>query len=479
MLVVARTLFRGPNAVGLVCALVAWTAVASHAMPVAEEQKIGEEIAIEARRRLPLISDYEIDAFIGGMGARIVKTLGTQPFKYEFFVVRDDSLNAFAVPGGKVFVHAGLISRAANDDEIAGVMAHEIAHAHAHHSVRQQQKGQVANYATLLGVLLSAINPVIGSAAVTAGMTQQLKYQRDFEREADFLGIDFAKEAGYEPAAMLGMLRKINAQQQLNPTSVPPYFQSHPLTGERMSYLESSLGKSEWQVKSKAASHALLRVQAIARANAQTRKEAVPDYERALAAAKPAERPLALELIGLLMAHGEDYAPAIEYLEQAEKAGRRVDRELGRSYLRKGRLEDARPRLLRAAAAAPKDWNAQADLGDLHYQLGEYAGSVEAYQKAVSAYPWLPEVQQSLGRALNKAGRLGEAFYWYGRAAELQGQPVQALSYYQQAEKSLPPVDPLKPDLDSRIEKLAKATSGPPRPPVIRPERGGSRLGMP
>jgi len=462
----------------LVSCILIFTASPSLAMPIAEERKIGEEIAVEARRRLPLITDYEINSFIGEMGGRIVRTLGTQPFQYEFFVVRDDSMNAFAVPGGKVFVHAGLIARASNEDEIAGVMAHEVAHAHAHHSVRQQQKGQVANYATLLGVLLSAINPVVGSAAVTAGMTQQLKYQRDFEREADFLGIDFAQEAGYESGAMLGMLRKINAQQQLNPTVIPPYFQSHPLTGERMAYLESSLGKSEWQVKTKPASHELLRVQAIARANAQTRKEAVPDYERALAAAKPQERPVALELIGVLMAHGEDYALAIDYLEQADKAGRRVDRELGRSYLRKGRLEDARPRLLRAAAVAA-DWNAQADLGDLYYQLGEYPRSVEAYRKAVTAYPWLPDVQQSLGRALNKAGKLGEAFYWYGRAAELQGDPAQALSYYQQAQKSLPASDPLKSDLDGRVEKLAKATSGPPRPPVVRPERGGNRLGLP
>jgi predicted Zn-dependent protease len=478
-IIVRRIRFRDSCIVGLAWAVLAWTAVASHAMPVAEEQKIGEEIAMEARRHLPLIADYEIDTFISGMGNRIVKTLGTQPFKYEFFVVRDDSINAFAVPGGKVFVHAGLIARAANEDEIAGVMAHEIAHASAHHSVRQQQKGQVANYATLLGVLLSALNPVVGSAAMTAGMSQQLKYQRDFEREADFLGIDFAKQAGYEPGAMLGMLRKINAQQQLNPTAVPPYLQSHPLTGERMSYLEASLGKSEWQVKTKPASQELLRVQAIARANAQTRKEAVPDYERGLAAATPQQRPQALELIGVLMAHGDDYALAIGYLEQAEKAGRQVDRELGRCYLRKGRLDDARPRLLRATAAAPKDWNAQSDLGDLYYQMGEYDPSVEAYRKSVAAYPWLPDVQQSLGRALNKANKVGEAFYWFGRAAELQGEPVQALSYYQQAQKALPPMDPVRADLDGRVEKLAKATSGPPRRPVIRPERGGNRLGIP
>lgn len=442
-------------------------------MPVAEEREVGEEIAREARARMPLITDYEVANFIGAIGAKIVKTLGTQPFTYEFFVVKDDSLNAFAVPGGKVFVHAGLIARASSTDEIAAVMAHEVAHTHAHHSVRQQQKGQAANYAALLGVLLSAINPVVGSAAITAGLSQQLKYQRDFEREADFLGIDYAKAAGYESGAMLGMLRKINAQQQLNPTSVPPYFQSHPLSGERLAYLESALGKSEWQVRVHAATTDLLRTQAIVRANAQTRQQAVPDYERRLANADAKDRPLALELLGILMAHGEEYGSAVGYLEQAAKAGATVDRELGRSLLREGKLDAAKPHLERAVAAAPGDWDALADLGELYYQVGAFDRSVENYRKSVRAYPWLPAVQQSLGRALNKSGKLGEAFYWYGRAAEMQGQAAQALGYYEKGREGMPPEDPLRPDVDKRIETLRKKTSGPLRPPVIRPERGG------
>ncbi|TFH29979.1 MAG: hypothetical protein E4H00_05925, partial [Myxococcales bacterium] len=357
---------------------VCWTFVSTGAMamPIAEEREVGEQIAKEARQRLPLVSDYEVTTFIEKIGHTIVKTLGVQPFHYELFVVNEDSLNAFAVPGGKVFIHAGLITRASNTDEIAAVMAHEVAHAHAHHSVRQQQKGQAANYAALLGILLSAINPVVGAAAMSAGLSQQLKYQRDFEREADFLGIDFAKNAGYEPAAMLGMLKKINTQQQLNPTAVPPYFQSHPLSGERLAYLESSLGKSEWQVKTHPPSDELLRVQAICRANAQTREQAVPDYERRLAAATEKERPFALELIGILMAHGEDYPAAIGYLEQAQNAGRRVDRELGRSYVRDGRMDAAKPHLIKAVERTPKDWDVQADLGELYYQTGRFEESV-------------------------------------------------------------------------------------------------------
>ena len=459
----------------MLVAVMAWNRVPALAMPVAEEREMGTEIALEARRHLPLIQDYEMVTFIRGIGEKIVKALGTQPFDYEFFVVNDDSLNAFAVPGGKVFIHAGLIARAGNVDEIAGVMAHEVAHAHAHHAVRQQQKGQVANYATLLGILLSALNPVVGQAAMSAGMSQQLKYQRDFEREADFLGIDYLKKAGYEPGAMLGMLRKINAQQQLNPTVVPPYFQSHPLTGERLSYLESSLGKNEWEVKVKPPTRELLRVQAIARANAQTRNQAVPDYERALRDAKPEDRPTALEMLGVLMTHGDDFALAIGYLEQAEKAGRNVDRELGRCYLRKGRLEDARPHLVRTVAAAPRDWNALADLGELQYQVGEFDASVTTYRRAVAAYPWLPEVERSLSRALNKAGKTGEAFYWYGRAAEFEGQAHQAVGYYQKAVETLPAGDPLKTDIEQRLAKLGPTTSRPIRPQAGRP--GGLRVG--
>src|SRR6185503_1719526 len=89
---------------------------------IAEEKKVGDEVVKEARRALPMITDWEINDLVGSTGRKLVGVLGTQPFEYEFFVVSEDSINAFAVPGGKVFVHAGLISRAQSEDELAGVM---------------------------------------------------------------------------------------------------------------------------------------------------------------------------------------------------------------------------------------------------------------------------------------------------------------------------------------------------------------------
>jgi predicted Zn-dependent protease len=214
---------------------------------ISMEREVGEEFVKEARQGLPMINDWEINGLVSSIGRKFVGVLGTQPFDYEFFVVSEDSINAFAVPGGKIFVHAGLIARAESEDELAGVVGHEVAHAHAHHAVRQEQKGAAASYASLLGIFLTALNPVLGQAAIAAAMGQQLKYQRDFEREADFLGFDYAKKAGYEPGAMFALLRKIYEEQKINPTLMPPYFQSHPLSGERMAYLEAAIKRNEWE----------------------------------------------------------------------------------------------------------------------------------------------------------------------------------------------------------------------------------------
>ena len=102
------------------------------------ERDLGRRFYLEARSQLPLIDDPVANTYIEGLGKRLVASLGPQEFDYRFFVVAHPAINAFAVPGGYVFVFSGLIAKAANDDEIAGVLGHEISHVHAHHIVREQ-----------------------------------------------------------------------------------------------------------------------------------------------------------------------------------------------------------------------------------------------------------------------------------------------------------------------------------------------------
>ncbi|HYC57507.1 MAG TPA: M48 family metalloprotease [Candidatus Binatia bacterium] len=421
---------------------------------VAEEKKLGTEFMAQALPHLPLIHDYEVVSFVRGMGNKMVKTLGPQPFEFEFFVIRENSINAFAVPGGKIFVHAGLIARAESEDELAGVMGHEIGHAHAHHMVRQQQKGAAAGYASLLGILLGIVNPVLAAGALAAGQAAQLKYQRDFEREADFLGIEYARKAGYEPIALTHLLRKVYAEQQLNPTLIPPYFQSHPLSGERLTNLEAVLGKKEYSSGKIELTHRMRRAQAIARGYAQTREQAIPDYERALATASPQERPVALELLGVLMTAGEDWGMAEKYLTEAEAAGRNVDREMGRVALRSGRLAEAKTRLERAHKKDPADWDVLSELGTIDYQEGRMKEAVARLQASVDAEAYRPDVLQTLARALGKTGKEGAGFYWFARTAEIQGQLPQAMVYYRRAMDALPAGDPLREKIVKRGKEL-------------------------
>src|SRR5262249_4586150 len=201
---------------------------------------------------------------------------------YHFYVVQNNSLNAFAVPGGYVFVFSGLIAHVENDDELAGVLAHEIGHVSGHHLIRQQTEGQVWSYAAILGALLSAVNPVLGAAGVAAAQTAQLKYSREFEQEADYLGLRYATEAGYDPHALGSFFKILLAEQRVNPAGVPAYMLTHPLTENRVANVETSINAQHLKTPAgrPAASPDLAEVTAVSRATIDPADDVVARYRK-------------------------------------------------------------------------------------------------------------------------------------------------------------------------------------------------------
>src|SRR4029453_6969308 len=171
--------------------------------------------------------------YVEQLGRKLVEALGPQEFDYHFYAVESPMLNAFAVPGGYVLVFTGLIARASSEDELAGVLGHEIGHVNAHHIVRLQQAGTLWTAASLLGMVLAAVNPVLAAGALAAAQTAQLKYSRDFEQEADYLGLQTVSQAGYDPQALTGFFKELLVEQRVNPAGVPPYMLSHPITEDR------------------------------------------------------------------------------------------------------------------------------------------------------------------------------------------------------------------------------------------------------
>ena len=156
-----------------------------------------------------MIEDPEVVGYVGEVGRKIIGSLDDSFFDYQFAVVRDPRINAFAVPGGYVYVNSGLLARARNEDELAAVLGHEIAHVHAHHAVRQQEATQALNYAALLGTLLSVVQPAAGALASAASAAVALQYQRQFEQEADYMGARYLQSAGYDPRAMLDFFKQL------------------------------------------------------------------------------------------------------------------------------------------------------------------------------------------------------------------------------------------------------------------------------
>jgi predicted Zn-dependent protease len=410
-------------------------AATAAAYPIAEEKELGERFAIEAGSALSILRDPEVVDYVNRLGLSIVAKLDSpQPFDYRFQVVRSRELNAFAVPGGFVFVNSGLLSRVANDAELAGVLGHEIAHSHAHHIVRQQEQSQLANYAGLAGLLLSAVHPAIGAAAVGASAATQLKYQRGFEQEADYLGMRYVREAGFDPHAMPSFLKRIWEDQRGDPLEVPPYLLSHPLTDERITNLEAATRNVPEQPGWRTPSFALERVQAIVQALDGGREDTRLAYEKR-AGADPRGRALA----GIVLLAQGDAAGARAALEQARSAGMTgLEGDLGWARFREGNVAGAIVDLKARAEAAPDDAVARAHLGAALLHEGDYTAARTHLEAALARAPWLDEAEYDLGQSYGRSGDNARGLFHLARAAEMRGDVERALANYEKAEAGLP-----------------------------------------
>ena len=421
------------------------------------ERDLGRRFLLEARSELPLVTDPTVTSYVEGLGRRLVDSLGPQQFDYQFFVVAHPAINAFAVPGGYVFVFSGLLSKAASDDEIVGVLGHEIAHVHAHHILRQQTQGMVWTATALLGVLLSVVNPVLGAAATAAAQTAQLKYSRDFEQEADFIGLRIASQSGYDPHALGSFFKQLLVEQRVNPAGVPPYMLSHPVTEERVAHVESVIDAQKLKTPRgrPSAGPDLAEAQAVVRATVDPVESVVRDY-RAKAEAKPddAEAQFLLGRVYQTVGQLEAARTALERCRDLGGLAGRVDRPLGSVYVGLKSAEAAETTLRRRLAKQPSDAYAHLELGKALTDAKDESGGMKELQRAISIDPDLDEAQRLVGLALGRRGDEAQGFYHLAVAARLRGDLEQSLSHFVKCDELEPDGTPRKRELAEAIEEL-------------------------
>ncbi|MGH8709258.1 MAG: M48 family metallopeptidase, partial [Burkholderiales bacterium] len=221
------------------------------------ERRIGESIVREIRYRDPAyVDDAEITDFLDNLGRRLLSAIPEARQDFEFFAVRDPAINAFALPGGFVGVHTGLLVAAQSESELASVLAHEIAHVTQRHIARligaQQQMQLPSMVALAAAILLGGSRPDLaaGAAAAAQGgmIQQQLSYTRDFEREADRIGFRTLQAAGFDVRAMPAFFEKMQRYGRLGDDgTVPSYLRTHPMTTERIADAQGRAATAQYR----------------------------------------------------------------------------------------------------------------------------------------------------------------------------------------------------------------------------------------
>ncbi len=246
-----------------------------NSMSMVQERRLGESIM----RQLMTDPDYLDDPVLigylqgiwGSLRSAAVQLGQLQPdmdeaYTWDLLLVRDKSVNAFALPGGFMGVHLGLIAVVSNRDELASVMGHELSHVSQRHIARmQEQQGRQTPWlvgAMVLGMLAASRSPDAANAMImggTASVAQgQLNFNRDMEREADRLGFNLLTQAGFEQQGMVGMFQKLAQASRLNDSGGFPYLRSHPLTTERMADMQSRIGAAMPPAKPASLEHAMM-----------------------------------------------------------------------------------------------------------------------------------------------------------------------------------------------------------------------------
>jgi predicted Zn-dependent protease len=200
-----------------------------------QELAMGSQYASEINNELPIVNDAAANQYINALGNRLASH-GSRGIRYQFYIVNSEVVNAFAVPGGYIYVNRGLIQRASSTSELAGVLAHEIGHVEERHSVEQLERAQQANVGLTLAYVLLGRNP--GGAEQTAinvgGGLYFARFSREAENEADADAVPLMVASGLHPNGLVSFFQKMMADQARQPSAVENWFSTHPTTQERI-----------------------------------------------------------------------------------------------------------------------------------------------------------------------------------------------------------------------------------------------------
>ena len=412
------------------------------ALSIEDERKMGEEFLAQALAQFQFVEDPFANQFINDLGHYLLAPLETKNFPFQFYIIKDNTLNAFAAPGGHIFIFSGLIEAMDDIDELAAVICHEIGHISARHLSKRIEQSKNIGIATLAGILAAmliggeAAAPII-SGTLAAGMQAQLHFSREDERQADQLSYKYMEPASFDPAGMVRALNKIQKGSWLGTGKIPAYLLTHPTGPERMSNLEASITGYTARPLSKEAALLKSRFSAfktVIGASTLDSRDAQRLFDRELEASP--DNPLPHFGLGIVYMEEGRYDEAIRELEKALQGKPDfipILRTLGEAYQMNGQDQKALKVLNRALELHHRDVATLYLLGITYENLGKTDKALPIFRRLSYLKPVRIDVYYHLGLCYGRENKLALAHYNFGRYFRILGQITKAQFHFQKA----------------------------------------------
>jgi predicted Zn-dependent protease len=355
-------------------------------MSIEDEKELGAQAHRQIRDHADLVTDPVLLWYLNELGQSVVHVTEPQPFLYRFNLIDDDRLNAFAVPGGYIYIHTAVLQQAGDISELMGVLSHEVAHVRRRHIAESQEKQGMAQLATLiasLGAAIAGAHPGIVQVASGINVALQLKYSRDHEADADRHGIEYMIKTGYDPEGMIHFFQRIEAASAGGAIEIPPYLFSHPAIPERIHAARVEIERVHAPDDLQSDDDRLARMQArLARLSdpvaGGTGLRARPEFDRSI---------------------------ADPVLKRA------------RALAADGKPIVADSLLAKAQEAAPDDPRVPLARADIAEQRGDWPAAAEYLAQVIELDPRVPILQYRLGLAYRRIGDDARAVFFLEAAA--------------------------------------------------------------
>jgi predicted Zn-dependent protease len=438
---------------------------AALSITAADEEELSKEFMKVIYKSLKFVEDPVIVNYVNKVGKNIVSILPPQPFTYRFYVVKEDVYNAFATPAGHIFIYSGLMAAMDNEEELAGILGHEIAHVFSRHISQKIDRSKKISIATLAGIaagiLLGAEGAgEVGSAVVVgsmaAGQSMNLAYSREDERQADQIGLKYLTKAGYSGYGLLSVFTKIRSKHWFGSEQIPTYLTTHPAPEDRLSYIGTWLEKNGKKPPTENDSGEFIKVNTRLVALYSDETVALRKYKGEIA--KNPKNSMANYGYGLVLARIGNRSDAAVYIKKA------LEREafnpeflvaLGRIYFLDGQYEEALTILESAVSIAPDDPEGLFYFGRTQMEQGKFKDAEKILGSLTKKHPDYKPGFYFLGHTYGKQGKLADAHYTLGLYYTKKREHRNAIIQFEKAlEKTQDP------EKKKEIKDLLKKVSG-------------------